>query len=53
VKQYKKQSWEKLLALARAQGLSYVIQYSDVKYDVQPVFRNKMFAIYPVVPQSP
>ncbi len=52
VREYKMQSWEKLLVLARAQGLSYVIQYADVEYDVQPVFKNKMFAIYPVVPQS-
>jgi hypothetical protein len=53
VRQYKEQSWEKLLALAKAQNLSYVIQYADVKYDVEPVFRNKLFVVYPVDPQRP
>jgi hypothetical protein len=52
VAQYKEQAWDKLEALARAQRLSYVIQYSDVKYDIRPVFKNKLYAIYPVFAQD-
>jgi hypothetical protein len=52
VTQYKEQAWDKLAALAKAQRLSYVIQYSDVKYEIQPVFKNNLYAIYPVFAQG-
>ena len=44
--QYKQQSWEKLNAVARANGVRYIVQARDVYYPKRPVFANKYFAVY-------
>jgi len=48
---YKHLSWEYLQALARQNGLSYVIQFRDIAYPATPVFTNNHFAIYEVNPK--
>ena len=45
---YKRQSWEKLVALARENHLSYIIQFRDVGYPGTPVFANEHYAVYKV-----
>ncbi len=44
--QYNNQPWDKLKAVARANGLRYIVQSRDVAYPEAPVFANKYFAVY-------
>jgi hypothetical protein len=48
---YRKLSWERLLAIARENHLSYIIQFRDVQYPVAPVFANQHYAVYKVPPE--
>lgn len=45
---YKRASWDALVALARKNHLSYIIQFRDVVYPATPVFSNTHYAIYEV-----
>ncbi len=46
---YKHQPWERLLSLALANHLDYIIQFRDVSYAVSPVFSNSTYAVYKVL----
>jgi hypothetical protein len=48
IQQYKEQSWEHLLTVARAHKIDYVVQYTEVPYSGPLVFRNESFAVYKV-----
>ncbi len=43
---YKRQSWERLVEIARENRLGYIVQFRDVPYSVPPVFANPTYAIY-------
>src|SRR5262249_40119096 len=45
LQEYKEQSWEHLLAVARENHIDYVVQYAERPYDIPSVFRNKEFAV--------
>ncbi len=45
---YKRQSWERLVEIARENRLRYIVQFRDVPYPVPPVFANPTYAIYKV-----
>jgi hypothetical protein len=45
---YRDLSWEQLLALARENSLSYIIQFADIPYPVTPIHTNERFAVYQV-----
>ena len=45
---YRRQSWDRLLTIARENNLSYIIQFRDVPYKVSPVFANHNYAVYKV-----
>ena len=47
---YKRLSWERLLSVAQANHLSYIIQFRDVNCPTSPVFANHSYAIYKVPP---
>jgi hypothetical protein len=49
IQQYKEQSWERLLTVAREHNLNYLIQYGEVPYPVTPVFTNERFSVYKAV----
>jgi hypothetical protein len=46
----KRLSWERLLSVARANHLSYIIQFRDVNYPAKPVLANRSYAVYQVPP---
>jgi hypothetical protein len=48
--QYKGRSWKDLLAVARENDLHYIVQFSDVNYNVVPVYKNAWFAAYKATP---
>ncbi len=43
---YKAQSWDRIRAVANENKLDYVVQSSDVKYPVEPVYANSVFSLY-------
>jgi hypothetical protein len=43
---YKAQSWDRIRAVADENGLGYIVQWSGVKYPVEPAYANSDFAIY-------
>jgi hypothetical protein len=45
---YRHLTWDRLLALARENRLSYIIQFRDVAYLPVPVFANQHYAVYKV-----
>jgi hypothetical protein len=47
---YKGKSWNSLRMIALGNKLDYVIQFADIKYPAEPVFRNDWYAVYPVDP---
>lgn len=47
---YKRLSWERLLSVARANHLSYIIQFRDVNYPARTVLVNRSYAVYQVPP---
>ena len=48
IEQYKKQQWDRLVQVASAHNLSYIVHYADVPYPARAVFKNELYAIYPV-----
>jgi hypothetical protein len=50
-RKYKGQSWNRLQTIALENKLDYVVQFADVKYPTEPVFRNNWYAVYSTVPQ--
>ena len=46
IQQYKAQSWERLLTVAREHHINYIIQYAEVFYPVPAVFTNETFSVY-------
>jgi hypothetical protein len=44
--QYRQQPWEKLNAVALANGVRYIVQARDVYYPKHPIFANKYFVVY-------
>ena len=46
---YKEQSWEHLLSVAREEKIDYIVQFKEVPYTVLPVFANERFAVYKVM----
>lgn len=49
IQQYKAQSWERLLTVAREHHINYIIQYTEVSYPVPAVFTNETFSVYQVL----
>lgn len=45
---YKAKSWNSLQTIALENKLDYVVQFADVKYPTEPVFRNNWYAVYSV-----
>jgi len=45
---YRGQSWERVLTIARENHLEYIIQFRDVSYAARPVYENREFAVYRV-----
>jgi hypothetical protein len=45
---YKHLSWERLLAIAQQNHLSYIIQFHDVAYRSTPIFANQHYSVYKV-----
>jgi hypothetical protein len=48
---YKEQSWEHLLNVAREEKIDYIVQFRKVPYSIPPVFANERFAVYRVYPK--
>jgi hypothetical protein len=48
IEQYKKQHWDRLVQVASAHNLNYIVHYADVPYPARAVFKNELYAIYPV-----
>lgn len=46
--QYRVKPWEELLDLARRNRLDYIIQFSNVNYNITPLYKNNWFAVYSV-----
>jgi hypothetical protein len=47
---YKCMSWNDLRAIARDNNLDYIVQFTDIQYPVEPVFRNDWYSVYSVGP---
>jgi len=45
---YKGESWNSLRMIAQENKLDYVIQFADIEYPAEPVFRNNLYAVYSV-----
>ena len=43
---YKKQSWDRLRAVANENKLDYIVQFGSARYPSEPVYANASFAIY-------
>jgi hypothetical protein len=48
IEQYKKQHWDRLVRVASAHNLSYIVHYTDTPYPARAAFKNELYAIYPV-----
>jgi len=46
--QYESQPWESLLSIAHRNHLQFIVQYTEVRYPVQPVYSNPEFSVYGV-----
>jgi hypothetical protein len=49
-KNYKGESWNSLRRIALENNLDYIVQFADIKYPAEPVFRNNWYAVYFVGP---
>ena len=49
---YKRQTWDHLLDIARLNGLSYIIQFGAVPYPAPAIYRNAEFTVYEVAHSS-
>jgi hypothetical protein len=47
---YRRQSFEHLLTVARTNHLQYIVQFSAVTYDATPVYSNRSLNVYRVSP---
>lgn len=45
---YKGESWNSLRMIALENKLDYIIQFADIEYPAEPVFRNRWYAVYSV-----
>jgi hypothetical protein len=45
---YKEQSWDHLLGVARQEKINYIVQFKTIPYGIAPVFANERFAVYRV-----
>jgi hypothetical protein len=45
---YKQLPWDQLLAIARQNQLTYIIQFRDVVYPAIPMFANEYYSVYEV-----
>ena len=45
---YKRQSWDHILTIARENQLDYIVQFRSVHYPVVPVYENSELAVYEV-----